>query len=499
MTERYNGLNRYVIVRIGFLLEGSSDYTYLEHNDDLILDFRILEEISTDSNNVIGNMSANQLEMSLNNLDFIFSPYNYESEFYEKMIPGTPIKISIASRNLDSSDAVIWDDFQIFYLQDFQFDLASNQVDILAYDAMYYMFHSTPRLRVVVHSLRREEIFDIIFNYSNGVLGQFMSRYGLSYNYGPISNQVFDSLTLQFFDFFVRAPVTIKDVLESLFGAMLTHCYIDRNNVLQLKHFNALTEEYQGYEHQIDLDDSLIFSANMSYSIIDISNGIDWTYDNILDNMPDQVSSPIYTSTATIPANSTISIHVTFTEEQYYYSQILQFTVTEGDHLDYIRWEVSDVTLEGCNLTITNGFSDDQAISYSLESVRIQYNRINYTESVDDPIVINYDKARYSNFTNAQRSYFINFYNAYTSTRYQEMTLECRGDIEYTLGDLVYYNSIRFSAEFYGYIKRIEWDYSGGLTCTLTLVIFTIIFNHNLGNYPHDTNFPSNINYPIEP
>lgn len=501
--SNYTARNRSVNARVGFILDGDTDYTWLDNSTGTILKrIEILEEISSDSGDTLGEITSNRLSIALYNQDGLFSPYNEDSPFHNRIKVGTKIKVSMMAIDHDAPDTAIWDDFQTFYLQELRLELETGEVTITAYDAILYMLNTALfNTKAVVVPLNRHEVMEDIFDNDNGFLGAFTTIYNLSYTSIPAVNEAFDALQLVYYDYYVDHAYSVGNLLRDLTNALLVNLWISRDDILTVKHFNAFTEDYGEYADTFTVNDNELISATISYNVLYSIGGISWNYINIEDLYQTYVSTPIYTSEDVYIGSSALIVqHVTFDSAQFLYSGLFLYATIEGMTNNTISYNLTNITLEGCDVVLRNTYFEPHTVRFTINSFTPQYTQLNYTSADNNLIELDFlSKARYYQLTDEQRDYIADYYLAYNSSAYQEMEITTKGDIDYKLGDIIIYDSSRFGAVFEGYIKRMRWRHTGGLRCDITLAIYdTEMREDELVGYPATWNYPSLTNYPME-
>ena len=79
----FNSKNRHLGIKAIIYFDELNPTTVTK--DDALVDYSITESMWEDSSSVFGNISANTLDLTLNNQDRRFTPSNIAGEFYGKI------------------------------------------------------------------------------------------------------------------------------------------------------------------------------------------------------------------------------------------------------------------------------------------------------------------------------------------------------------------------------------------------------------------------------
>lgn len=109
--------------------------TPLEVNDEIIIDFDLLEEAQAASIGPLGVVSANELTLTLDNSERKFTPNNEESEYYGEMKPG--VKIELFTQLVLPDESVEEVPMGTYFIVDWRSPSGSLQATITALDRVH--------------------------------------------------------------------------------------------------------------------------------------------------------------------------------------------------------------------------------------------------------------------------------------------------------------------------------------------------------------------------
>lgn len=136
---------RYIKSKLLIYYDGKTATPYT--NDDFILDCKILEEASADSDNPIGAVSANELSITLLNEDRRFTAKNVDSPLYGKLISGLKVEYFYMIELPDET----WEDIPMgtYYTNEWQSDTGSSTASLICLDRISIWGQlDVPRLEV---------------------------------------------------------------------------------------------------------------------------------------------------------------------------------------------------------------------------------------------------------------------------------------------------------------------------------------------------------------
>ena len=110
--DMYNATTRHIQLMLKVYLNSTP---LIVTKDDYLIDATILLEACSDGDSPFGNVTANQLNCTLLNLNGLFSPTNSDSIYYGKIKKG--LKIEVYIKPVDN-DEVEYDPLGIFYVTD---------------------------------------------------------------------------------------------------------------------------------------------------------------------------------------------------------------------------------------------------------------------------------------------------------------------------------------------------------------------------------------------
>lgn len=134
VQDALNSHVRQIKPKIHMYIDGN-DKLPLVLDDDIIVDMDILEELTSETDKLIGNVCSNELTFTLYNQDDNFTITNENGLYGGKMKSGMKIEVFICVKLPDGTFYDIT--MGIFYLDDFKTSSNTQTVSISAYDRLY--------------------------------------------------------------------------------------------------------------------------------------------------------------------------------------------------------------------------------------------------------------------------------------------------------------------------------------------------------------------------
>ena len=130
----YNADSRALLSQVEIYFDEDTPTTITK--DDYLIDWDILEEVGSDSNNPIGDTSANELSLSLLNEDGLFSVTNVDGPYYGKIKRGVKVIPYIRTA------ATNWIQLGTFYVNEWVGSLTGLRTEVTCYDKIHDVFSS---------------------------------------------------------------------------------------------------------------------------------------------------------------------------------------------------------------------------------------------------------------------------------------------------------------------------------------------------------------------
>jgi hypothetical protein len=145
--SHYNAESRELVAKIDIYFDGPGAAPFTITRDDYLVDFEVSEDFGIEDDSPLAHFTANVLDVTIVNLEGIFSPSNTASPFYGKIKQGVEIRAYIKPADED----IDWDILGKFYVMNWDVSSDYLHVNITAYDAANSIISDTeiPKMRVV--------------------------------------------------------------------------------------------------------------------------------------------------------------------------------------------------------------------------------------------------------------------------------------------------------------------------------------------------------------
>ncbi len=139
-------------------------------SDDYLISFGSLEEFFADTNNPLGLISANELQLYLSNEQGIFNPINPSSPYYGKMLPNLQVEpflgLQIQSAEEYYEDVYEYIPLGIFYTGDWNSPGGTLQTSLRCVDKMSKYFTDDMPQLPVQEDTTIGDMFELLFDFA---------------------------------------------------------------------------------------------------------------------------------------------------------------------------------------------------------------------------------------------------------------------------------------------------------------------------------------------
>jgi len=195
------------------------------YDGDEIMSINVLEENEIkDATLPAGNISANELELQLNNVDDKFFPANDDAPYHAMVRKGRKIEVELGFNIPGVGETYV--DMGTFWSGDWKVSEKGTTASTTAYDRM-------GRLQKITYSGSTVQLSETIGTLAAQVLDAAMLEHGM----GDLTYSIDDALygseytvPVAWFD-----RMSYFDALKQLAGACLGRVYVDRDDVIQFK------------------------------------------------------------------------------------------------------------------------------------------------------------------------------------------------------------------------------------------------------------------------
>ena len=160
-SEAYSEINRELEGKLHVYFDGPEQEPITIDKNNYLVSMEILEEAMTSSNTPWGNVSANELSITLHNEGDIFNPYNASSILYGKIQSGIKVECFIRPTSAEDYD---WDPLGIFYVIDWVTTAGGMTVDVICYDRVKDVLGSQQVKMPVIRNISEKDFIQSFFD-----------------------------------------------------------------------------------------------------------------------------------------------------------------------------------------------------------------------------------------------------------------------------------------------------------------------------------------------
>lgn len=400
---------RLIDVELSVFFDGIDCKPLIINKDNYLVSCTLLEELSSDSSTIVGEISSNELELELYNVDDIFTPTNNNSIYYNKIKIGVPITIKIREE-LSNSE---WINLGTFYVSDWISKQGSSIVNVLCYDKMSFI------LTKKIPSLLMKKNVSV-----RSFLSELLLKVGLTSSEFNIDT-LLDGHMMQYA--YVTGD-TIGSVLSEIVKAHLCYVYINREGILTIIRVDSLVKSSEG----ILTDDNQILDVDVKHSILKQYEGVNVFYNEYSVDINQQINT---SSEVSISSGETKLD--TFVSNKPIY-RLTNCTCTSADviSINDITYSVSDVTLTLYNKAISNKYVTLNIYGDVLVNASKQCNSIYLDDITVSDKVISIDSIYLSDKNTSEVIKNI-LYTYISNNNNPHISLEVRGNPNFKPGSVV--------------------------------------------------------------
>lgn len=256
---------RYITPTVKIYFDGPNKDPMI-FSDDHVIDIEIIEELANETDNPIGNVCSNELNLELLNINNMFTLTNKNSILANKIIPNVKCEVEFNVFISEDNDVEIIK-MGTFFLEDCKSSSATMSATITAYDRLYSLNDLDVPDIPIQHNITVKELFELFFN-----------RLGLVKNKDYIiDNSLSTIINTAWFE-----STTVGECIKLLSTSCACLVYVDRNNKIvvrdQLKltvHDYSLSEENQIYNIvNVPAYNEMSSSVELEYMIPSVSDEI---------------------------------------------------------------------------------------------------------------------------------------------------------------------------------------------------------------------------------
>lgn len=426
----YNADSRALLSQVEIYFDEDTPITITK--DDYLIDWDILEEVGSDSNNPIGDTSANELSLSLLNEDGLFSVTNVDGPYYGKIKRGVKVIPYIRTA------ATNWIQLGTFYVNEWVGSLTGLRAEVTCYDKILDVFNSPPVRPAVTLEATASTAFASIF--------------------APLNVPVVVPPTLTNIIEWWYALNNNQETLRELSASTFIGCYCGHNGDIELKDFTK-----QGIMRAEITDSDQLVSAETTRSLTKEFNGMTLIINKHqlvteeLVSLKDITVAPgVSTSAPTkFPSAPIAEVDVIKSTFNHPRAQVSTFNNTSHE-IQYVLRNDDVVDAEG----------DVAIIGKRIEVVQSEH-----FKSGSSPMLVDYRYVQNLSLATKQREVI----DRYTKSNLPYLNVATRGNPLLQLGDKIKIVSDKYGINFTGVLLRQQFTYTGALRSNLRLIDATIL------------------------
>jgi len=243
---------------------------YVDPNNPIILTendvegFELLEELKADTENPVGDITANEFSLTVDNVDRRYSAYNVDSDLYGKLLPGIKVKphLQLVLKN----DIMLEFPLGTFYTSDWNAPAQNILCDVTCYDRLHHILNLPFNGLRIFKNTTIKDLYVAVFT----AAGLTRSDY-----------QIDEALNIPVDIAFIPKG-TIGTALRALSEASGSYVMVNRNDVIKVSIPNytgaivtKITDDNQLIDASLPIQYLETYAAiNIPYYLNDLKKGI---------------------------------------------------------------------------------------------------------------------------------------------------------------------------------------------------------------------------------
>lgn len=407
--------------------------------DDLLL-IDLLEEREFSTGSLpIGNISANELTVRINNADRRFDPGNSDSELYGLVELNRKVRAWLGVELPDLS--IEWVPLGTF----FSGEWSASESDISAETT------AVDRMDLLTRDTFNGPVYENISLYQLAV--NVLNDKGYKYWVDPeLKNYI---VPKAYFD-----NLTHRECIRLIAEASISQAYVSRDDEIRIEGPSYL--ESQSSVKQ-DITKSNYITKDNPANYKELANYITINTQPLVPGEVDEVYKTDDDTPESIGADQTITINVEYTGKPVVdaLATLVNATTAEITDVKYYAWgadiTIYSISADTFTITVTGKVLEvagtQKITAQDITSIK-HYGKMPY-EFADNPLIQTVEMAK----AVAEKCLSL------SKDARHDLTMEWQGNPALTLGDLIRTPDTKIRPQFYLISQNISWD--GGLTCTL--------------------------------
>ena len=424
----YNASSRYLHKMYRIHFSGAKVLEVLR--SDYLLSSSILEESYGVSSSPFGDVTSNELELSLLNSDGIFNPKNTESPYYGFIRRGIKIEAFVRPDEVDE-----WDPAGVFYVTDWSTSSSGMSAEVLANDKLYSIVNAPVPSMPIVR--------DIPFAY---FIRQYFSLFDAEVT-------VDDSIDLVLPYGFTSGYSDNRALLTDLMTAAIADCYCDHSGNVTVRSKVAARDTRATFT-----DDDQIVTVSIKQSLATDYDSASVSYNSMQESAEQEVLS--ISEIAVSPGTNTTAL--------------TKFSSSLVTSVKSIRAESTSVVKPiGYTATadsIICSLNSNGSAAARLTVIGTVLEKVSSVVSTPGSSAVELDSSFVQTLENANR--VLKYTDRFVNAEQPSLDLVIRGNPRLQLGDKIEVDSTKYKTQFVGTLTKAKYIYDGGLSCEVTLTDF---------------------------
>lgn len=422
----YNAESRYLhkMYRIHF-----SDTKILDVvTSNYLISSSILEETSKISEKPFGDITSNELELSLLNADGMFSPKNTKGPYYSLIRNGVEIEAFIRPDGVDE-----WDPIGVFYVTDWNTSSNGMTADVIANDRLHSVLNAPVPSMGVIRNVK---------------LSDFLTEYFALFG-ADITVDASVDTTLPYV--FTSGYSSNRNLLADLMVAAIADCYCLHNGNIVVRRRTAPRDLRATFT-----DSDQLISVAIKQSI-----STDYDSASVTCNAMQESAEQEVLSISSLP----VGLGVTSTD-------LTKFITSNVVSVRSIRVDSYSAKPIAFNATADNIVISLQSTSREEVTVKVLgtvLNKVSSVVSTEGTSAVSLNSNFVQTLDNANQ--LLTYSDRYVNEAASTVELTIRGNPKIELGSKIRINSTKYKLDYTGTLVKAQYKYDGGLSCTATLMI----------------------------
>lgn len=426
----YNEGDRIVQWKADIYFNGLNNEPLSVNHANYLIDADLLEEAFADGKSPFGNVTSNEITLTLLNENGIFSPTKEESPYYGKIKKGVPIHLYCRPSD---QDYVTWDELGWFYVTEWTATITGITASVTANDKLYNVFEMPmPKLPVTANKTFVTAYQEFFAALNTPVKIDAALSGSLKYFYNTFAN---------------------KEFLAEISTGTQTYVFCDRDGTPKV-YYSRTTQDVA---HELTDTDQIKNIASKQSAILDYDGA------EVVMNVPQEsnVNTLLSVKSLLVSAGNYTSANTSFSKTPVYKITAALLQGADDVFVSDIKATCVDLVYSLKNTTGKEVTNELEIKGTYLDTVATEFSDAGDNLLSVDNIYIQ---------TEAYAQEVLKLLRAYVFNKIPVLELEVRGNAKYKLGEKLHVSSTKYAVDFTGILIRQKLHYDGGMSGTLTIL-----------------------------